>query len=278
MDLIAQGEIKENFIEPSFELVNTFYTYYSGIMPPGSKTSMAYPFSRLQTDGFWHRVARPGYDPVVEYNIKSMPRLKEVLEGAKLDEDLFHLLCVRDTREQLRALLINTYFAPEVHSFLLEQAGINYEAYEYSKLLLAEPDRAYEEQERKKKKARDQGFRKTIVKIYNHRCALCGIRTLTPEGHTIVDAAHIKPWSEGNDDRPTNGMALCRLCHWYFDEGLMSVNLQYEVLVSRSVQTEQNLPGHVLTLKDRSIFKPSETRYKPAQENFEWHRRKSFRR
>ncbi|MFO7461431.1 MAG: HNH endonuclease [Desulfatiglandales bacterium] len=82
---------------------------------------------------------------------------------------------------------------------------------------------------------RDQGFRKAIVTIYDHRCALCGIRMLTPDGHTVVEAAHIKPWSESHDDKPTNGLSLCRLCHWSFDEGLMSVGAKYEVLVSRRV-------------------------------------------
>ena len=32
---------------------------------------------------------------------------------------------------------------------------------------------------------------------------------LTLEGHTVVDAAHIKPWSASHNDCPTNGMALC---------------------------------------------------------------------
>ncbi|HOP46560.1 MAG TPA: hypothetical protein PK874_02760 [Desulfobacteraceae bacterium] len=54
---------------------------------------MSYPFSRLQTDGFWHRVTKPGYDPKIEYNVKSMPRLREIFEGVNLDDELFHLLC-----------------------------------------------------------------------------------------------------------------------------------------------------------------------------------------
>ena len=54
MDLIAHGVIAENFIEPSYELVDTFNLYWTQIMPPGSRTSMAYPLPRLKTDGFWH--------------------------------------------------------------------------------------------------------------------------------------------------------------------------------------------------------------------------------
>ena len=41
IDLVAQGRITENLIEPSYELVDTFNTYWATIMPPGSKTSMA---------------------------------------------------------------------------------------------------------------------------------------------------------------------------------------------------------------------------------------------
>jgi len=126
-------------------------------------------------------------------------------------------------------------------------------------------------------KARDQGFRKTIVFLYDYRCALCGIRMLTSDGHTVVEAAHIIPWVESHDDRPTNGLSLCRLCHWSFDEGLMSVGKKYEVLVSGRGQVDRNLPGHILTLRDRSIFTPEENRFWPAQKNLDFHRRKYFR-
>ncbi len=127
-----------------------------------------------------------------------------------------------------------------------------------------------------KDKVRDQGFRKAIVTLYEHRCALCGIRMLTPEGHTVVEAAHVVPWSESYDDRPTNGMSLCRLCHWSFDEGLMSVGEKYEVLVSKYVNKERNFPGHMLTLSDRSIFKPEEGKFWPGMDTLEWHRVKVF--
>jgi len=110
------------------------------------------------------------------------------------------------------------------------------------------------------------------------RCALCGIRMLTPEGHTIVDAAHVKPWKDSFDDRPTNGMALCKLCHWSFDKGLMSVGKEYEVLVSKRVSVEKNYPGHILTLTDRPIFTPDERKFWPEQDNFHWHRKNLFRR
>jgi putative restriction endonuclease len=188
MDLIAQGQITENFVEPSFELVDTFNNYWSRVMPPGSSTSMAYPFSRLKGDGFWHRVTKPGFDAEIEYSVKSMRRFRQIYLGAKMDEELFGYLCDPKTREHLRAVLIGTYFAPEVRPILAEQGRVNYEAFQYSQKLIkmAESEMAYggeKEKDPHRQIVRDQAFRKTVVSLYDHRCAMCGIRVMTREGH-----------------------------------------------------------------------------------------------
>ncbi len=282
MDLIAEGSITKNFIVPSFELLDTFNGYWNSIMPLGSKTSMAYPYPRLKTDGFWHLIPNPGYENKININFSSMAKLREVCAGARMDEKLFRLLCKPETREQLRAVLIETYFAPEIRVKVLEQGHLNYAAYQYSKELLKVAEwkkdfgKATDESDWQKK-IRDSGFRRTIVTLYQHRCALCGIRMLTPEGHTVVEAAHIKPWSISYDDRPNNGLSLCRLCHWSFDEGLMSVGKDYEVMVSKRVHVEKNLPGHILTLTDRPIFTPEKEHFWPEQDNLNWHRKKVFK-
>ncbi len=279
MDLMAEGVIIENFIEPSLELLDTFNRYWDRTMPVGSKTTMAYPFPRLRTDGFWHLIANRGFENQINMEFSSMSRLRDVCAGATLDPELFSFLMNSESRERLRAVLVTTYFAPEIQPILLEQGQVNLAAYAYSRELIIEAaDGSQTWNERETPVAvRDQGFRKAIVTLYDHRCALCGIRMLTPEGHTVVEAAHIKPWRENHDDRPSNGLALCRLCHWSFDEGLMSVGTHYEVLVSRRVQLEQNLPGHILTLSDRPIFYPDEPVFHPSLDNFEWHRKTLFR-
>ena len=283
MDLIVQGEITKNSIEPSLELVETFNLYWNRIMPVGTKGNMAYPFPRLKNDGFWHLVPNPGFETKLDMDFSSMTRLRQVCAGARLDDELFRFLMQPEPRQQLRMILIHTHFPPDIRLAFIDQGTVNVEAYEYSRGLLSHRQAAeaigwWEKpmESETGTRIRDQGFRKAIVTIYDHRCALCGIRMLTPDGHTVVEAAHIKPWSESHDDRPTNGLSLCRLCHWSFDEGLMSVGAKYEVLVSGRVQTEQNLPGHILTLRDRPIFAPTEGQYWPAQDNFDYHRVRRF--
>lgn len=267
-------------MEPSFELVDTFNGYWNAVMPPGSSTSMAYPFPRLKTDGFWQRIANPGFDNETEYNVSSMARLREIYAGATMDDELFYLMCDPAGRERLRKVLIDTYFSSEVRLKVESVGTVNRAAYHYRNKLIgvSESQKEFEKTlaDEKNPIVRDQGFRKAITVLYDHRCALCGIRILTQEGHTIIEAAHIIPWSQSYDDCPTNGMALCRLCHWSFDEGLMGVGKDYEVLISSRVSIDRNLPGHMLTLKDRQIFTPKEEFYKPALNNLLWHRENMF--
>jgi putative restriction endonuclease len=248
-------------------------------MPPERTTSMAYPFVYLQGDGFWHLEPLPGRRIPKTATTPSMAWLRRNFAGAKMDKPLFALVLDPVAREVLRQTLVESYFAPEIRPRVAEQGFVNFAAFVYAHDLIAkaaETTTGFGKPEPPPQPIRDQGFRKAIVQLYEHRCALCGIRMLTPEGHTVVEAAHIVPWSESRDDRPANGLCLCRLCHWSFDEGLMSVGDGYEVLVSRRVRTDRNMPGHILTLTDRPIFKPEPERCWPAKDNLVHHRKKVF--
>jgi predicted restriction endonuclease len=161
MDLIEQGVINNNFIKPTMNLVDTFNTYISQVLPAGWKTSIAHPFPRLQKDGFWHRVTHPGYDPEKDYNVTSIAKLNEIYSGARLDDELFAFMLNPENRTRLRTALIDTYFASELRPVLLEQAGVNLAAYQYSQKLLEEVkelEKTWEKSEESKKdqKSRDQ--------------------------------------------------------------------------------------------------------------------------
>jgi putative restriction endonuclease len=110
-----------------------------------------------------------------------------------------------------------------------------------------------------------------------HRCAFCGVRMLTSDGRTAVDAAHIIPWSLNHNDDPHNGIALCGLCHWTFDQGLLGVSVKYRVLLSSELRITQNVPGHLLTLEGRSIIGPQEQALWPHVEALNWHYQNIFR-
>jgi putative restriction endonuclease len=277
LDLIEQGEITSSVIYPSSDLLDTFNRYCQLVMPQSKNTSMAYPFSRIRNDGdFWRMIPHEGYSADFEYNINSMSKLKEIYVCAIIDQNVFALFQDPESRNYLRNVIISHYFSKEVGFLLRTQYENNLAASDYSRDLLrmAEEKSNFDTHDDREQAVRDQGFRKTIVKLYEHRCALCGIRLRTPEGHTMVEAAHIVPWCESKDDRPVNGLCLCRLCHWSFDQGLMSVDEEYQVLVSDRVRSDNNMPGHILTLISRGIIKPENNLYWPSLPLLASHRRK----
>jgi putative restriction endonuclease len=226
------------------------------------------PLYHLQSDGFWHLLPREGFEEQLRYSgkIHSIRRLREMTYGAKLDDDLYAMVTVSQGRDTLRTVLIDTYFAPELREPLLRQGKINLKSYFYSQDLLARV------REKEIKEAptsvddyavRDQGFKRTMRLIYDHRCALCGIRVQTAEGRTVVVGAHIIPWSISHNDDPRNGLSLCRLCHWAFDEGLLTVNPEYMVVTSPQLSSQENLPSHLATLNHRGMIRPSDSSFLP---------------
>ena len=104
------------------------------------QASMAYPFFYLQSADLWS--LKPRLDAKIKpgQTIKSMKKLRELYYGAKFSEDLFPLLQMQTSREKLRAVLIYTYFSPEIQQRLWEQSVLNYEAANYSASLLTTAD------------------------------------------------------------------------------------------------------------------------------------------
>lgn len=281
IDLFAQSSMTNNLIEPTEELGDLFQQYWSLVMPAERRGNLAMPFFHMRREGFWHLVPCPGQEAVLAAikTMTSMTQVRNILLGARLDSELFDLLCMEVGRARLRTVLIETYFGPELRPRLIAQGNTNLAAYLYSKHLLelarhtplqvGEHTDIYEIQA----PVRDQGFRRAIVQAYAHRCAFCGIRMQTADGRTAVTAAHIIPWSVSHNDDPRNGMALCRLCHWTFDEGLLSVSSRYLVIASPQLRVGENVPGHLATLIDRPILGPEEQRLWPDRETIAWHRR-----
>ena len=81
---------------------------------------------------------------------------------------------------------------------------------------------------------RDSQFRPAVLRAYVYRCAVCGCAL------KLVDAAHIVPVSfPESTDQVTNGLALCRLHHGAYDNGLLGVRSDYGVIVNP--ETENRL-------------------------------------
>lgn len=278
LDLFELGEIDSNLIEITEDLLDLFEKYWVRALPFMKPSTLAMPFVRMESDGFWHIARRQEGESLLGRPERSIAQLQERVFGARLDEALYQHLQVQESRRLLRSVLVGErYFSNEARESLLQQGFVNQEAFIYSEELLKNPEdptvREALPLEEEYMPVRDQGFRRAVVTAYEHRCALCGIRVRTLDGHTLVEAAHIVPWSETRDDRPVNGLALCRTCHWTFDERLLSVSRDYKVVTSKQLNVPGNLSGYLTSFEGRAIFVPSQESYRPDRDSLEWHRK-----
>lgn len=283
MDLVARRVLTSRFISITGELVelNEMFTdYWRTIVPVTQTSSIAFPFSRLHTEDFWKLVPLPGQEitRLIINSISTVSQLRNVALGAEIDEELYVHMAGTVGRKALAEALLRSCFSETGQQALREQAEVHSEAFQYSRALEEAAHFQTSKEsvfpEEYKAAARDQGFRRAIVLHYDHRCALCGTRIVTSEGHTAVDAAHIVPWSVSQNDDIRNGIALCKLCHWGFDEGLMGVSDAYAVIISRQVAHAHNTAGALLNLADRNILGPQDKALWPQQVHLEWHRSK----
>ncbi len=285
MDMVSQGLIRSNLIQLDADLMDAFDLYWVTIMGQARKGNPVLPFWHLQSESFWRLVPAPDMEGIlaVSGKIDSIARLRRLVLGAKVDDALFALLLEAEHRDALRRVLIERYFAPEIRANVVEIGHIAVESFEYSRELLDRLRRRFsleelpELDEQYRAEARSMAFRRIIAEAYDHACALCGIRLRTPEGHTAVAAAHIVPWSISHNDDPRNGLALCGLHHWAFDEGLVTVAPDHHVVISKIVPRDDSAAMPLLALASSKLRRPADYNLHPADEACEWHRRKVFR-
>lgn len=110
-------------------------------------------------------------------------------------------------------------------------------------------------------------FRKIILSSYDGKCCITGI-----DNAELLIASHIVPWSRDSKNRlnPMNGLCLNALHDRAFDKGLITINEDYRVVVSKKVK-------HELFEKYNSaqIFLPG--RFRPDPNFLKFHRNEIFK-
>ncbi|WP_426425616.1 HNH endonuclease [Bradyrhizobium genosp. A] len=122
---------------------------------------------------------------------------------------------------------------------------------------------------------RDRVFRRVVLRAYDERCAITGLKLINGMGRAEVAAAHIRPVEAHGPDIISNGIALSGTAHWMFDRGLISLADNLEILISRqtndleSVRSIINKTGHAL--------EPRRTSDRPHPHFLRWHRDNCFK-
>lgn len=122
---------------------------------------------------------------------------------------------------------------------------------------------------------RDRIFRGVVLRAYDERCAISGLKLINGGGRAEVAAAHIRPVERGGPDIVNNGIALSGTAHWMFDRGLIGLSDELDILVSR----QANDPDAIREFINRSgrATPPRDPRDRPHPNFLRWHRENCFK-
>ena len=111
-------------------------------------------------------------------------------------------------------------------------------------------------------------FRERVLTAYREQCAVCRLKH-----RELLDAAHIKPDSEGGPAEERNGLSLCKLHHAAFDRWFFSVRPDYSIEVSPRILKEKDGPMLRHGLKEihnQRIQLPRSVEYQPDRNFLEY--------
>ncbi|MGH7174770.1 MAG: HNH endonuclease, partial [Minisyncoccia bacterium] len=97
--------------------------------------------------------------------------------------------------------------------------------------------------------------------------------------HTIrptLEAAHIRPVSEGGENAVNNGLLLRSDVHRMFDRGYLSIDRDYRLLVSPSLRSQFGNGDEFYEREGTVITVPRDEPFRPAREYLEWHLSEKF--
>ncbi|MBD1889269.1 HNH endonuclease [Coleofasciculus sp. FACHB-SPT9] len=272
IDLVAQNLIIDNQITVSDELINTFNKYWNILASTSYKGGLHYPFFHLQSDGFWHLEFKPNFNGLQP---KTTNKLKDAVQYAYLDSELFNLLQDPLSRQDLIDILVASWFSDN-RKKIEEILKINQGFQDTNKLEL-EPTEHEPRFIFKKSAVRNAFFRKAIVHIYDYRCAFCKLKVTRSISQTIVDGAHIKPFALFYNSRADNGISLCKNHHWAFDYGWFGIDDNFKILVASNLQEQSPNAKPMKDFQGELILLPSSEQYFPSIEALQWHRRNVFK-
>lgn len=115
-----------------------------------------------------------------------------------------------------------------------------------------------------KQRVNQDAFRAMILNNYDFRCAITGM-----DVQSLLVASHIIPWADNVDERlnPENGICLSPLYDKAFDKGLIGIQPDYEIVVSKELKEHSHEDFFISSfapIEHKKLILPEEHQPRPA--------------
>ena len=286
IDAVEKGYIRNEHIYITAELIALFKSNWSIWVKTPHKMNFALPFYHLSNEPFWKLIVRPGFNIELtsKKSIKSFHSLFQAVDYAEIHKELFFYLSQNTDREILRKTIIdkyflniepmgisNTYYLDIIAEQILNDSAVQYKK-KIQQLQKNEDNENFEEETY----LRNNVFKQKIPQIYDYTCSITGLKVRSIYGHSLIDACHIIPFSIEHDDTIGNGIALCPNFHRAFDNGLITIDGNYRVVISDKFY-ENNLSTHsIRQFENKGLILPKNKLFYPRKETLLWHNENVF--
>ena len=116
-------------------------------------------------------------------------------------------------------------------------------------------------------------FRLSVLDNYQRRCAITQEKIVP-----VLEAAHIKPVSEGGQHTVDNGILLKSDLHTLYDRGYVTVAPDYKLHVSKRLKDDFNNGKYYYQFDKTELWLPHNASERPNREFLEWHADTVFQR
>ena len=258
IDLAERGVLSDNDIR--YEDTLEGFAEYAKAVRPGENLDAYLPFYHLKREPFWSLL--PDED--------IRPRHSSMLgRGASLANEL-HMRMVTNSaaRAEMREAIIGFWFPgrrENVEAVVASRSSAN--EYEYRLRLTEAVSR---DQTTPDDNVRKQSFRRLVLQAYDYRCAATGRRIIVPPVGPLVDAAHLIPFNETRDDRPSNGIALTPTFHRALDRHLIAPAPNMRWRISKAI--DRRIPDNRLfvELEGQKVIFEGEPQSSPSSDALQW--------
>ncbi|BBA98517.1 hypothetical protein RVR_4725 [Actinacidiphila reveromycinica] len=251
----AEGELPYSAVEADLARLLTEYG-------PPHRTTPAYPFHHLVSDGVWEvRTDRGPGSPGT-----GVLELRRAGARGRLAPELRTALRRQPSLlGRMARVLLDLHFPPSLHGDLCEAVGLELVPAE-TEGLPAVPRRQ-----------RDPRMRQAVLTAYEYRCAFCGYDGRIGAVPVGLEAAHVRWWAFDGPDDVDNGLCLCSLHHKLLDKGVLGVGDGHRVLVSQDfVGGSEAARAQVTALSGRPLFGPQAGARPVAAAHRAWHAAQVF--
>ena len=221
------------------------------------------PYWYLRSDDLWEIDGSENF-PLQQGGFPRMAALRT--SSGHLPASFANALLSRASlvEDVVQSLLV-AHFPESLHEDILASVGLKTPG----ESMVAEEQTAYGE-----KRGRDPKFRESVLRAYEHRCAVTGFRAALGGSYFGCEAAHVQWHAYDGPDTVENGLAMEPTLHKLFDAGAWSLTDDRRVLVSAEFTGSDEAVQRLRNCHGQPLRSPLVGVPLVSTEYIRWHREK----